>query len=98
MAESDPVVRDGDVNEAVVEEWVASTTNFERVHEVLRTTTTPQYARAIAERARVSEPTARSHLETLAATGFAETVATGRGTKYNRSRQAFAGTDQRHPP
>lgn len=90
MTETDPTHWEGDVDDAVVDEWLESTTKFERVSEVLRSTTTPQYARVIAERARVSEPTARKHLETLAETGFAETVATGRGTQYRRSRQTVA--------
>lgn len=90
MTESDPANWEGDVNEAALEEWLESTTKFERVREVLRSTTTPQYAKEIAERARVSEPTARKHLETLAETGFAEAVATGRGTRYKRSRQTVA--------
>ncbi|QSX01010.1 winged helix-turn-helix domain-containing protein [Haloterrigena alkaliphila] len=90
MTNDDPVGWEGDVNESVVEEWLESTTKFERVRGVLRSTTTPQYAKEIANRARVSEPTARKHLETLAETGFAETVATGRGKRYKRSRQAVA--------
>lgn len=90
MTEVDPCDWEGDVNEAVLEEWLESTTKFDRVREVLRSTTTPQYAKEIAERARVSEPTARKHLEALAETGFAETVATGRGTRYKRSRQTVA--------
>ena len=81
---------EGDVNEAVLEEWLESTSKFERVREVAHSTTTPQYAKELAERARVSEPTARKHLETLAAAGFADTVATGRGTRYKRSRQTVA--------
>ncbi|WP_226003949.1 winged helix-turn-helix domain-containing protein [Natrinema salinisoli] len=90
MTEDDPAHWDGDVNEAVLEEWLESTAKFERVREVVLSTTTPQYAKEIAERARVSEPTARKHLETLAAAGFAETVATGRGKRYKRSRQTVA--------
>ncbi|WP_058365598.1 DUF7342 family protein [Haloparvum sedimenti] len=80
----------GSVNEAVVEEWCTETTPFERVHEVLRSTTEPAYASAFADRARVSEPTARTHLETLADTGVATAVPTGRGTKYVRSRESLA--------
>ena len=90
MTERTPADWEGDVNEAVLEEWLESTTKFERVREVLGSTTTPQYAKEIAERARVSEPTARKHLETLADTGFAESVTTGRGTQYKRSRQTVA--------
>lgn len=81
---------EGDVNESVLEEWLESTTKFERVNEVLGATTSPQYAKRVAERARVSEPTARKHLEALAETGFAEAVPTGRGTRYKRSRQTVA--------
>ena len=90
MTEGNPGGWEGDVNEAVLEEWFESTSKFERVREVVHSTTTPQYAKEIAERARVSEPTARKHLETLAAAGFADTVATGRGTRYKRSRQTVA--------
>lgn len=91
MSECDPNRPwEGDVNEVVVEEWLDSTTKFERVREVLRSTTTPQYASVIGERARVSEPTARKHLEALTAAGFGETVTTGRGTQYKRSRQTVA--------
>lgn len=85
-----PETWDGNVNEAVLEEWIDSTTKFERVREVLLSTTMPQYAKEIGERARVSEPTARKHLETLAASGFGEVVTTGRGKRYKRSRQTVA--------
>ena len=81
---------EGDVNDAVLEEWKAETTPFERVKEVLSATTTYQYATSIADRARVSEPSARKHLETLADAGLAETDATGRGTRYKRSRETVA--------
>lgn len=90
MAEEDPKLWEGDINEAVAEEWKAETTPFERVQEVIRSTSTPQYASEIGERARVSEPTARTHLKRLVKTGHAETVETGRGTQYKRSRQTIA--------
>lgn len=80
----------GDVNEAVVEEWKSETTPFERVREVLRTTTSFQYAGTIAERARVSEPSARKHLKTLADAGLADTDRTGQGTRFKRSRESVA--------
>lgn len=80
----------GDVNETVREEWVEETSNFERVRQVLRSTTTFQYASEIAERARVSEPSARKHLQALAETGFAATDSSGHGTRYKRSREALA--------
>ncbi len=89
MAE-DPAHWEGDINEAVVEEWKAGTTPFERVKSVLETTTRPQYAREIGERARVSEPTTRKHLKRLAGTGHAEAVETSQGTQYKRSPQAIA--------
>lgn len=88
-AEDDPPW-EGDVNEAVVEEWKAETTPFARVREVLLSTTEPQYAGELADRARVSEPTARKHLQVLADAGLAETVDTSRGTRYKRSRQTVA--------
>ena len=81
---------EGDVNEAVIEEWKAETTPFERVRQVLHSTTEPQYANQLADRARVSEPTARKHLEILAEAGIAETATTGRGTQYKRSRRTVA--------
>ena len=90
MAEGHPDLWEGDINEAVVEEWKAETTPFERVQEVIRSTSMPQYASEIGERARVSEPTARTHLKRLVKTGHAETVETGQGTQYKRSRQTIA--------
>lgn len=90
MGEESPDRWSGDVNEAVDEEWTAETTPLERVETVVRTTSEPQYARVISERARVSEPTARTHLKRLVDSGFAEAVETNRGTQYKRSRQAIA--------
>ena len=89
MPDTDPPW-EGDVNEAVAEEWKAETTPFERVREVLLSTTNPQYAKELAERAHVSEPTARKHLQILAETGIAQTESTGRGEQYKRSRQTVA--------
>ncbi|QIO24249.1 winged helix-turn-helix domain-containing protein [Haloarcula sp. JP-L23] len=80
----------GDVNEAVVEEWKDETSPFERVKEVLLSTTSFQYAGTIAERARVSEPSARKHLRTLADSGFAATENTGQGTRFKRSSESIA--------
>lgn len=81
---------EGDINEAVVEEWIEETTPFDRVREVLASTTTPQYAGEIADRARVSEPSARKHLRTLAESGIATTRDTDRGTQFKRSRETVA--------
>lgn len=81
---------EGDVNEAAVEEWVEETTPFERVRDVLDVTTEPQFSKEIAERARVSEPTARKYLSTFAEVGRAEAVPAEQGTKYKRSAQSVA--------
>jgi len=81
---------DGDINDAVVEEWTAETTPFQRVREVLVATTAYQYAGEIADRAHVSEPSARKHLSTLAESGFAATEATGQGTRFKRSAESMA--------
>ncbi len=80
----------GDINEAVIEEWKAETSPFERVREVLLTVTTFQYAGAIAEQAVVSESTARKHLTVLAESGFAATDTSGQGTRFKRSRETIA--------
>ena len=88
--ESTTSVWEGDVNEAAVEEWVEETTPFERVRDVLDVTTEPQFAKGIAERARVSEPTARKHLSTFTEVGRAEAVPAEQGTKYKRSAQSVA--------
>lgn len=80
----------GDVNEAAVEKWTADTTAFDRVREVLDVTTEPQTAAVIAERARVSEPTARKHLDVLAETGRVKPIETDAGRTYMRSPQALA--------
>ena len=65
---------DGDVNEAVVEEWKDETTAFERIVSVIDVTTEPAFASEIAERAVVSEPTVRKHLQSLASVGRVDTL------------------------
>ena len=80
----------GDVNEAVRKEWKEETTAFERVTAVIDATTEPAFASEIAERAAVSEPTARRHLQSLVAVGRIEAVAAERGTKYKRSPSTLA--------
>lgn len=83
---SDPTEAwDGDVNEAVLEEWKAETTAFDRITTVVDTTSEPAFAREIAERAAVAEPTARRHLKSLAAVGRVTAVSADGGTKYKRS-------------
>ena len=76
---------DADANEAAVQEWKAATTAFERVESVLGRTTDWQSASAIADRARVSEPTARKHLTALAESGRASTTETGVATQFRRN-------------
>ena len=74
-----------DVNEHVKAEWKADTAPFERVYEVVEGTHEGQSAAEIAERALVSEPTARRHCKTLVNTGFAETETDGQTTLYRRN-------------
>ncbi|MEZ3114817.1 winged helix-turn-helix domain-containing protein [Halobaculum sp. MBLA0147] len=81
---------EGDVNEAAVEEWVDETTAFDRVRTVAETTSDPQSASEVADRARVSEPTARKYLESLLEAGLVTAVSTGNGTRYVRSPQSLA--------
>lgn len=76
---------DDDANDAAEREWTAATTAFERVEAVLTRTTDWQSAREIADRARVSEPTARKHLTALAETGRAATTDDGNATRFRRN-------------
>lgn len=87
MPESGPT----DVNERVVEEWVAETTPFERVRETMKRTYEPTPISAIAERARTSETTTRKHLHHLAEDGFVVETASpdARGTCYERSSESL---------
>ena len=75
----------GDVNDTAEREWTAATTAFERVASVLERTTEWQSAGEIADRARVSEPTARKHLTALADSGHASTSEAGAGTRFKRN-------------
>ena len=81
---------DGDVNEAVVEEWKDETTAFERIVSVIDVTTEPAFASEIAERAAVSEPTVRKHLQSLASVGRVDTLDASRGVQYRRSPSMLA--------
>jgi len=81
---------EGDVNEATIEEWKEDTTTFDRVRQIIDVTTEPQAVSTIAERAHVSEPTARKYLSALAETGRVKTVKTDSGTRYMRSPQMLA--------
>ncbi|WP_050033570.1 DUF7342 family protein [Halorubrum halophilum] len=81
---------EGDVNEAAIEEWKADTTTFDRVRHVSDVTTEPQAVSTIAERAHVSEPTARKYLSMLAETGRVKVINTDSGTRYMRAPQMLA--------
>ena len=74
-----------DVNEQVKADWKAETTPFERVYEIVEQTHDGQSAAEIADRALVSEPTARRHCKALVNTGFAETEQDGQTTLYQRN-------------
>ncbi|MFP9193914.1 winged helix-turn-helix domain-containing protein [Natronosalvus vescus] len=74
-----------DINEHVKAEWKADTTPFERVYEIVEQTHEGQSAAELAERALVSEPTARRHCKALVNTGFAETEMDGQTTLYRRN-------------
>lgn len=80
----------GDVNEAVIEEWKEETTAFDRVTTVIDATAEPAFAREIADRAAVAEPTARRHLKSLAEVGRVTAVSADGGTKYKRSPSTLA--------
>ena len=81
---------EGDVNEAAIEEWKADTTTFDRVRHVSDVTTEPQAVSTIAERAHVSEPTARKYLSMLAETGRVKAINTESETRYMRAPQMLA--------
>ncbi|UIP00959.1 helix-turn-helix domain-containing protein [Halobaculum sp. CBA1158] len=74
-----------DINDQVKADWKADTTPFERVYEIVEQTHDGQSAAAIADRALVSEPTARRYCKTLVNTGFAETEQDGQTTLYKRN-------------
>jgi len=74
-----------DINEQVKADWKDDTTPFERVYEIVEQTHNGQSAAEIADRALVSEPTARRHCKTLVNTSFAETERDGQTTLYKRN-------------
>ena len=74
-----------DINEHVKTEWEDDTTPFERVYEIVEQTHDGQSAAKIADRALVSEPTARRHCKSLVNTGVAETDQDGQTTLYKRN-------------
>lgn len=74
-----------DVNEHVRDQWKAATTPFERVQEIVEATREPESAAEIADRALVSEPTARRHCEALVNAGYAIAEQDGQATRYRRN-------------
>lgn len=90
MDESNEEHWDGDVNAAAREQWTEESTAFERIRSTVDVTTEPQTASEIAERAAVSEPTARKYLTTLADGGHVKQVESENGYKYMRSPQTIA--------
>lgn len=74
-----------DVNEQVKAEWKDETTARERVREVLLETTEYETASEIADRALVSEPTARKYLNELVEDGVGEAVQQDRTRTYKRN-------------
>ena len=81
---------EADLNEAVIEEWKEDTTAFDRITTIIDATTEPAFAREIADRAAVAEPTARRHLNSLAELGRVAAVSAEVGTKYKRSPTTLA--------
>lgn len=77
-----------DVNERARETWTERTDGAERVRSVLERTREPESAAEIAERALVSEKTARKHLERLAEMGIGRAVQDGATTRYERDPEA----------
>lgn len=90
MTETPPPEPFADINAAVIEEWTAETTPYTRIREVVSHEYTPRSAAEIADRAHVSEKTARKHLTTLAEEGFVSTHAGDHGaTLYARSAESL---------
>lgn len=86
----DPQPPYDDVNEAVIEDWVADTTPAERVRQVMRTTYAPVSADTVADDAHISPKTARKHLKALANEGFlAREPGERGGTRYSRSQESL---------
>jgi len=79
-----------DVNQAVSEDWVAETTPYERIREVISRVYTAIDAQTVADRAATSPKTARKHLATLADDGFITTVTGPNGaTLYRQSAESL---------
>lgn len=86
LSDLDPYESRGqtDVTEAAEAAWKADSTPFERVKSIISHTHEYQSATVIADRARVSTPTARKHLESLVRSGYA-VAKEGRPREYTRN-------------
>lgn len=90
MPDTPPPEPFDDVNEEVVDEWKQETSPYTRIREIISHVYTPEPVAAIAERAHVSEKTARKHLNTLADDGFVSTQPGDHGaTLYSRSSESL---------
>lgn len=81
-----------DINERAEEQWKEMTTGAERVESIVKQTYDPASADEIAERAFVSEPTARKYLTQLVDRDIAETIHSGRTTRYKRNERTLLNT------
>jgi DNA-binding IscR family transcriptional regulator len=90
MSDVPPPESFDDVNEAVVQEWTQETSPYTRVRQIISSVYTPLSVATIADRASVSEKTARKHLTTLADEGFVSTQPGEHGaTLYARSSESL---------
>jgi len=90
MSNEPPSTTFDDINEAVADEWVAETTPAERVRQVITHTYDPVSAATVSDDARTTPKTARKHLDTLAAEGYATTATGANGaTTYRRSTESL---------
>lgn len=83
---SDPGHPNGDATISDAQErWKAATTALERVQQVIEQTTTAKPASEIADKALVSDPTARKHLKALVEIGTATAIEEPEATMYVRN-------------
>ncbi|MFC3959189.1 DUF7342 family protein [Halovivax cerinus] len=81
----DDIDVDGSIDDVAAAEWQSESTAFERIETVLRRTREFETAGTLADRALVSEPTARKHLESLVESGRASATTLGGATQYRRN-------------
>ena len=90
MTDQPPPPEFADVNEAVVGDWKADTTPYDRIRHVVAHTYQPVSADAVADDAETASKTARKHLNTLVDEGFVETKPGEQGgTLYSRSPESL---------